>query len=193
MTSVAISKLKPYPGNPRRGDVAAIKSSLAKNGQYRPIVVQKSTQFVLAGNHTLLGAKDLGWKDIDVHYVDVDDEQAKRIVLADNRTADKGHYDITALTDLLQDLPDLEGTGYSDAELDQLLDSIDTGVDVPDDEEGKPGLGDPVISYNLIFDDEQQQDVWFEFTKWLKRTYSDKDTVAERLTEYLQATVGERD
>ncbi|WP_039828120.1 ParB N-terminal domain-containing protein [Nocardia testacea] len=191
MTSVAITDLIPYPGNPRRGDIEQIAASLRKTGQYRPIVVQRSTSYILAGNHTMQAAASLGWKEIDVHHVDVDDETARRIVLADNRTADKGHYDIAALTELLQDLPDLEGTGYTDADLEALLDSIDTEPDLPGEEE-KPGLGEAVISYNLIFDDEDQQNTWFEFTKWLKRTYTDKDTVAERLTEYLQATAGDR-
>ncbi|WP_067565878.1 ParB N-terminal domain-containing protein [Nocardia acidivorans] len=190
MTQVTISKLTPFPGNPRRGDVPAIAESLKANGQFRPIVVQKATGYVLAGNHTMQAAISLGWDKIDVHWVDVDDDRAKRIVLADNRLADKGHYDLVALADLLQEVTDLEGTGYSDDELTALMDQIQPDdVELPDD---KPGLGDPVISYNLIFDDEQQQDVWFEFTKWLKRTYSDKDTVAERLTEYLEATAGER-
>jgi len=190
MTLVAIAKLTPFPGNPRRGDVEAIAQSLKANQQFRPIVVQKSTGYVLAGNHTMQAAISLGWDKIDVHWVDVDDDRAKRIVIADNRLADKGHYDINALTDLLQEVADLDGTGYTDAELDALLDQIQPGEpELPDD---KPGLGDPVISYNLIFDDEHQQDVWFEFTKWLKRTYSDKGTVAERLTEYLEATEGDR-
>jgi hypothetical protein len=31
------SQLRPYPGNPRRGDLEAIKDSLRRHGQYRPI------------------------------------------------------------------------------------------------------------------------------------------------------------
>ncbi|MCU1647150.1 MAG: Pipefishp1 [Nocardia sp.] len=190
MTLVAISKLTPFPGNPRRGDVEGIAASLKANGQFRPIVVQKSTGHVLAGNHTMQAAISLGWDKIDVHWVICDDDSAKKIVLADNRLADKGHYDVDDLTNLLQDVSDLDGTGYTDDELNALLDDIEPeDVDLPDD---KPSLGESVISYNLIFDDEQQQDVWFGFTKWLKRTYSDKDTVAERLTEYLAATAGDR-
>ncbi|RJO69793.1 hypothetical protein D5S18_28240 [Nocardia panacis] len=190
MTLVAVSKLTPFPGNPRRGDVPGIAESLKSNGQFRPIVVQKATGYVLAGNHTMQAAISLGWDKIDVHWVDCDHDRAKKIVLADNRLADKGRYDIAALTDLLQDVADLEGTGYTEDELNAMLDQLEPQD--PDLLDDKPGLGNPVISYNLIFDDEQQQDVWFEFTKWLKRTYSDKDTVAERLTEYLEATAGER-
>ena len=121
---VAIRDLKPYPGNPRRGDVDAIKESLESNGQYRAIVVRAATNEVLAGNHTLLAAKELGWTRISVTLIDCDAEQAKRIVLADNRTNDLAGYDHHALAELLQELPDLDGTGYDQAALDALLDEL---------------------------------------------------------------------
>ena len=43
---------------------------------------------VLAGNHTLLAARALGWKEIAATFVEVDDEYAKRILLVYNRTDD---------------------------------------------------------------------------------------------------------
>jgi ParB-like chromosome segregation protein Spo0J len=69
---VPIGDLKPFPRNPRRSDLAAIKESLLKNGQYRPIVVNRPTTEVLAGNHTLQAAKELGWSEIAVTYVECD-------------------------------------------------------------------------------------------------------------------------
>jgi ParB-like chromosome segregation protein Spo0J len=125
--TVPIHQLKPYPGNPRRGDVAAIRESLERNGQYRPIVARQATNEVLAGNHTLAAAQELGWTEIAVTYVDCDAEQAKRIVLADNRTNDVAGYDHQALVDLLIELPDLAGTGYDQAALDSLLDELEPG------------------------------------------------------------------
>src|SRR5438552_16588170 len=105
--AVPIDEPRLYPDNPRRGDLEAIKESLARNGQYRPIVVNERTGEVLAGNHTLRAARELGWKTIDVTYVDADPERAKRIVLADNRTNDLAGYDSEALVELLEELPDL--------------------------------------------------------------------------------------
>ncbi len=113
----------PYPTNPRRGDIDAIASSLTAHGQYRPIVVQASTKFVLAGNHTLKAAKKLGWKKIKAVLVDVDENTAKKIVLADNRLTDLAQYNEPLLKSLLQALPDLEGTGFTDAEM-QSLDKL---------------------------------------------------------------------
>ena len=115
---VQLGKLRPYPGNARRGDVDAIAESLSVNGQFRPLVVQRSTGYVLAGNHTLQAAQRLHWSAVDVTYLDVDDAAARRIVIADNRTADLGGYDDRALLALLRDLGEdsLAGTGYGEEE-----------------------------------------------------------------------------
>jgi DNA modification methylase len=121
---VPTGELRPYRGNPRRGDLGAIKESLLANGQYRPIVVNRRTMEVLAGNHTLRAAKELGWAAIAVTFVDCDEEQAKRIVLADNRTNDLAGYDTEDLVELLQAMPSLEGTGYDRGALDDLLDEL---------------------------------------------------------------------
>ena len=133
-----ISELHTYRRNPRRGDVDAIASSLRKRGQYRPIVVNIGTNAskqmeILAGNHTYLAAKQLGWKTIQATTVDVDDDQAAQIVLADNRLADLGGYDEADLAVILQSVSDLEGTGYSEDDLKTILASA-----------GKPSiLNDP--------------------------------------------------
>lgn len=118
--SVAISSLTSYPVNPRRGDIDAIASSLAAHGQYRPIVVQSSTNFVLAGNHTLKAAKKLGWKKIKITRVDVSEEQARKIVLADNRISDLAGYNEPLLKSLLNALPELDGTGFTASEVETL-------------------------------------------------------------------------
>ena len=52
----------------------------------------------------------------------MDDDRAARIVIADNRTAELGHTDSQALTELLSELDGLEGTGYTDSDLEDLLD-----------------------------------------------------------------------
>jgi ParB-like chromosome segregation protein Spo0J len=118
--SVTISSLTPYPTNPRRGDVDAIALSLTAHGQYRPIVVQASTKQVLAGNHTLKAAKKLGWKKIKAVFVDVDDDTAKKIVLADNRLTDLAGYNEPLLKSLLEALPELDGTGFTASEVETL-------------------------------------------------------------------------
>lgn len=129
-TVVPIAELHTYLHNPRQGNVAAIASSLRVNGQYRPLVVNLGTHTgrrmeVLAGNHTLMAARQLDWAEIAVVTVDVDEDQARRIVAADNRTADLGDYDDRLLAELLSSLPDLEGTGYAADDLESLLRNLE--------------------------------------------------------------------
>lgn len=135
--SLHVDELQTFEGNPRRGDVARIAESLRVRGQYRPIVVNRGTHTgrameVLAGNHTLAAARSIGWTHIDVGIVDVDADTARAIVVADNRLADLGGYDEKALADLLSDLEDLTGTGYSDADLDELLAAQEVPVENTD-------------------------------------------------------------
>lgn len=121
---VPVSDLVPYDRNPRRGDVDVIAESLSANGQYRPIVVRSSSNEVLAGNHTLAAARQLGWETIAATFVDVDDDQAARIVLIDNRAGDLATNDDRELLALLRELEVTEaalmGTGYGADDLDDL-------------------------------------------------------------------------
>ena len=83
---VDIDSVQEYPTNSREGDVGAIVESLKAHGQFRPILINSRSNEILAGNHTWKAAKSLGWDKIAVTYVDVDEEEAKRIVLIDNKT-----------------------------------------------------------------------------------------------------------
>lgn len=120
ITNSDIDSLLPFPNNPRRGNVNKLKESLEANGQYKPIVIQASTRYILAGNHLWQAAKELGWATINVVEVDVNATQAKKIVATDNRLGELGTYDEQELLDLLQDIS-LEGTGYDSADIDDLL------------------------------------------------------------------------
>jgi hypothetical protein len=121
---VDVKELTEYPDNTRQGDVGAIVTSLEENGQYRPIVVNKRTMQILAGNHTYQAALHLKWDKIAVTYVDVDEDTAKRIVLIDNRANDLADYDYPALVEQLTELTKTEkslvGTGFNLDDLDDL-------------------------------------------------------------------------
>lgn len=121
-----VADLHTYYRNPRRGDIDAIAESLRVNKMYKSLTVNIGTHTgrpyeVLAGNHSLLAARKLGWEKVLVDLVDVDEAHAAKIVLVDNASSDKGTYDVPLLTENLQNLDDLEGTGYSAEDLEKLL------------------------------------------------------------------------
>ena len=151
--TVPIDGLKHYGKNPRKGDVAAIAESLTHNGQYKPIVVRTETMEVLAGNHTLKAARELGWDQIAVTFVDVTDDQAARIVLVDNRTNDLAGYDEAALAEILQGLPDLAGTGFDVDAVDALVHGLEQEpADAPDSADELPEQPSPIAKLGDVFD-----------------------------------------
>jgi ParB-like chromosome segregation protein Spo0J len=104
--------------------VGAIYQSIEANGFYGAIVAQRSTGYILAGNHRYKAAVEAGAKSVPVIWVDVDDETAVRVLLADNRTNDVASYDNAVLAEILTELaagPGLEGTGYDGDDLDQII------------------------------------------------------------------------
>lgn len=118
--AVPIDDLTEHPRNPKKGNVEAIVESLQAFGQVRPILVQASTSYVVAGNHTRKAAKALGWDRIAAVQVDMTDEEALRYLLADNRLADLGEYDESMVLEILEPLAEagkLTGTGFT---LDQV-------------------------------------------------------------------------
>lgn len=117
---VALDSVKPHPQNARLSDTITLMESLDKHGQYRPIVVQRSTGYILAGNHTWDAARRLNWKEIAVTFVDVSDEVAKRIMIVDNRTSDLAAYDDNQLLALLHEVGDLTATGFDGYDLEVL-------------------------------------------------------------------------
>lgn len=125
--TVPIETLQGYPGNARQGNLEVLKESIDEHGQYRDIVVQESTGYILAGNHTWQAMKAEGETHIDVTFVDVDDEQAKKILLMDNRSNDLAVYNPKALADLLADMPDYKGTGFTAPDVEQLLQGLSGG------------------------------------------------------------------
>jgi ParB-like chromosome segregation protein Spo0J len=139
---VRINDLTPYPQNPRRGDIQAIAESLSYHGQFKPIVVNKKNNTILAGNHTYKAAKRLGWKHISVVYVDVEPIEARRIMLADNRINDLASYNEGLLETVLKTFDDLNGTGFTEGDIQALEKIINEGENPKSDKEPTDKLQD---------------------------------------------------
>lgn len=174
--AIDIDQIHPHPRNVRQGDIGAISESLKSHGQYRTVVYQESTKRILAGNHTWKAAKALGWKTIAATPIVCDDEQALRILLADNRSSDLATYDDKELMSLLQEIADttqqLEGTLFDGDDLDDLVFKLN----------GSLGFVDEGLSINELKDSYENAEI-----RNLSLPY-DRDQIEiikKRLTELL--------
>jgi len=168
---VSVDLIRPHPKNPRRGNLDVLVESIQKNGFYGALVVQRSTGFIVAGNHRYLAAKKCGINALPVLWVDVDDQTARRILLADNRTSDLATYDDEQLAALLREActeNDLLGTGYTDDDLEALIERARAGErvlqtecgdadeiepDLPQHADSKPGEVYELGSHRLLCGD----------------------------------------
>ncbi|HEY5277719.1 MAG TPA: ParB N-terminal domain-containing protein, partial [Coriobacteriia bacterium] len=121
---VPIASLTLHPRNPRRGNLEAITESLRRFGQLRPVVVQKSSMWIVAGNHLVRAARALGWQHLAATVVELDDATASAYLLADNRTTDLGTYDEALLAAILEEQAaagNLAGTAYGPDDIAELV------------------------------------------------------------------------
>jgi len=127
--AIEIDLIHEHPDNPRRGDDKAVGESIARNGFFGAVLVQRSTHHIIAGNTRFRVMAEEGQATIPGFWVDCDDETATRILLADNRTSDLAFYDDEQLFTLLKGLVEsegLDGTGYDRAAYELLLQSVES-------------------------------------------------------------------
>lgn len=134
---VPIDELEWHPANPRHGDIPMIQQSIEENDFYGSVEVQVSTKRVVSGNHRWQAAKAAGITEIPVIWLDIDDEEAMRILLIDNRASDVATNDERQLADILLELQTTElglaGTGYTEEDLEALVNKLD--MQVPQEDE----------------------------------------------------------
>jgi ParB-like nuclease domain len=120
---VALTAIKPHPANARvHNSREQVAESLEVHGLYKPLLIQKGTGYILAGNGTWELLIEAGEQKASVIELDVDDDQAKRILLVDNRTSDTSTYNELALGELLATFEDeWEGTGWTEDSAENLL------------------------------------------------------------------------
>jgi len=151
-----ISVLTQLENNPRRGDIDAIAASYQEFGQVKPIVARDNgdgTFTVIAGNHQVQAAKKLGWQEIAVVVMDVEDTRAIAFALADNRTMELGHSDQSQIIDMITQISSeypalLEELRWDEFEMAAMTEwQTRNGSD--DDSEDIGGYVAPVMINNL--------------------------------------------
>jgi DNA modification methylase len=158
-TDELMRKAAPY--NPRTiadHDLDALRRSLRFFGTVEPIVVNKRSDRIVGGHQRVRAAQAEGIESLPVVHVDLDEPSERQLNLALNRI--HGEWDLEKLEDVLRELEtmgaDLDLTGFTQIEIEELLRGDDTPLDgltdpdsipePPDDPKTQPGdliiLGD---------------------------------------------------
>ena len=133
-----LTELHADPSNARAHDernLNAIADSLKTFGQVEPLVVQKSSGKVIGGNGRLEVMRRQGITECSIVEVDVSDTQAVALGIALNRTGELAQWNEDTLARLLESLPDdvFAATGFTDTDLNDLLDKLTPVVVTEDD------------------------------------------------------------
>jgi DNA modification methylase len=138
-----VQTLIPYARNPRthsQAQIAKIAASIIEYGWTNPILVDGHNG-IIAGHGRLAAARQLELAEVPViELAHLSTEQKRAYVIADNRLALDAGWDEELLALELAELAEsgftLTLTGFEDAELQDLLDSIKASLeaDTPNDE-----------------------------------------------------------
>jgi len=146
---VATEKLRPWTQNPRNNDPAVehVARSIKRFGFGAPIIARRADGEVIAGHTRLKAALKLGLPQVPVRFLDLDPADAHLLALADNKTAELADWNDAVLGSVLEqlraeDLDLLTGTGFSDAEIQRLIEENHTG-EAGDAEGDAAALGRP--------------------------------------------------
>lgn len=139
---VPIEQVKPNPENPRKISEAKIKelmqsmTDLPEMLEFRFLVVDRYTGYLLGGNQRWTAAKRLGLKKIPVAYSDeMTEEQKNEFIIRDNIEA--GEWDEEALHFQFKDFPLVNWGLVTGAQ-----------ADAADRDEDKSGVADAKVIYD---------------------------------------------
>tara|TARA_B100000287_G_scaffold432953_1_gene493493 strand:- start:804 stop:1451 length:648 start_codon:yes stop_codon:yes gene_type:complete len=203
-----LSEIQEADRNVKDHDIGSIHESMNRFGFTSPLLLNETTGKLVAGHGRIEALKQKKqFNEPAPANIKVDDEsgdwlvpvirgvsfkseeEAQAYLLADNRLVELGGWDTGALIEELEKIAEetsLQGTGFDEADIQAMYEDLEKAVGEGSDK-GLP-VGKP--SYEIIFDDETQQAMFFEFVSWLKKNY-DGETVGERLYQHIEICLGD--
>ena len=140
IVELQIDEIVPYKDNPRvnKDAINVVKNSLSKFGWQQPLVLDKDKEIVV-GHTRYYAAHELGMKKIPcLIATDLDAEKIKAYRIMDNKSSEYASWNYGLLTKEMQDILELGGldltyTGFSDREIENMIDDIDVEIQADDE------------------------------------------------------------
>lgn len=127
---VPIERLRGWAQNPRKNSeaVAKVMESIRRWGFGAPLVARAATGELIAGHTRLEAARRLGLTEVPVRFLDLSEDEAHKLAVADNRLAEESAWDKAKLGDLLSSddwRDDVETIGFDRGEVLRLVGTDD--------------------------------------------------------------------
>lgn len=196
IVEVSTLDLVPYERNPRINDdaVESVAKSIETHGFNQPIVVNQDN-VICVGHTRWKAAQVLGMSKVPVFKKKMTEAQFIAYNTADNRTAENSKWDNAILSELMQELEELDSellmsTGFTDEELSSLLDDdeeLEKLLEADDEDpekspKKKKGVSDRShVRMVQIFFDNESFESFIKRTEFLQKKYETEnltDTVA---------------
>lgn len=107
--AIPVSKIKPDPDNPRVHPAAQLRrlaDSLSQHGQVKPLLISKSTGYLVTGHGTLEAATNpdygLNWSHLAAFVLEGDELRMAALALADNQTSAGAKWDPNKLEKVIK-------------------------------------------------------------------------------------------
>jgi hypothetical protein len=163
-----------------------LNSVMTEVGWVGSIIVNKRTGVMLDGHLRAKLAADRGEPTVPVTYVDLSEDEEALILATLDPITELAGADATKLEPLLA------GINTEDLAIQALMDDLreQSGITIEslDDEDREVkerAAREVVVQFNIVFDNEEHQQVWYGFLRWLRKRYPDTNTVSQRLHQYI--------
>lgn len=168
-------ELRVWPDNPRINDHAVddVIRSIQRFGFGAPIVARPNGE-IIAGHTRLKAAIKMDLKQVPVRFLDLPDEEAHLLSLADNRLGEIADWDLKSLVEIIEkyDLEDAEIAGWTEDDLAHIMDGLGFGGDADDNADTGGGSDDGV---SFAFGDHKGRVRFDIYKKWVERHDELKD------------------
>lgn len=185
-----IGDLVPYARNARthsEEQVAQIAHSIMEFGWTNPVLVDQENS-IIAGHGRVLAAEKLQLITVPcIVLAGLSEAQKRAYVIADNKLAENAEWNAELLGVELMDLSglgfDMSLIGFTQEELNALLPPPPGGASPAPTGANEQN---PVIQFNIVFENYEQQDVWFKFIRYVKSTHVEYDTLGGALQRFIE-------
>lgn len=175
---VSLDELKPYEKNPKNHadkDIDLIIKSIERNGWGDPLLVCPETKEILSGNGRYLAAQKMGLESVPVVYAPagLTDKQKADLVIASNKLVEVSGYNNN-----LEELFSTYGLNPDDFNMVLPDFSSEKSFEVSANENKQDKYR---VVYEIVFNDEEEQQRWYNFLYAIKQKYADYETISERI------------